>query len=142
VTARTPVSPGPLTVTEVSVPLVAVTVMPLAGSAPVLPEAGEMLIWTYVGDGEGLAGLPLDPLPDDDWQAAASRPAAQTADRRISLRRFDSWYSCSTPSSRVTRIFNEPPCPRTRVASPVCLRHRRAEPFMGAQSRCHLWQSG
>src|SRR5215475_3691381 len=56
-TARTPVS-SPVTSTDLSVPLVAVTVMPLRGSAPELPFAGVMLTCTVFGECDFLADGP------------------------------------------------------------------------------------
>ncbi len=100
VTARCPVSPSPVTLTDLIVPLVAVTVMPLRGSAPELPLAGVMLSWTVSGGGELLPEVPVGLPPEDDWQAAARMPTAQIAAMGASRRRFDRLSSCSTPSSQ------------------------------------------
>ena len=99
VTARSPVSPFPVTVTDLIVPLDAVTVIPLPGSAPVAPLAGVKLSCTVSGDCECLADVPPAPLEEDDWQAAASTPAAQIMTKGASLRRLDRLSSCSTPTS-------------------------------------------
>src|SRR5215813_3810432 len=99
VSTRSPVSPAPLTVTDLSVPLDAVTVIPLTGSAPVVPLAGVKLSCTVSGDCECLRGVPPAPLLDDGWQAAASTPAAQITTKGASAGRFDRLSSCSTPTS-------------------------------------------
>ena len=84
VTAESPVSPAPVTLTVLIVPLAAVTVMPLAGFAPWLPLAGVMVSWTALAlaDCDPLPDVPPEPPPEPDWQAAASRPAAPKRDER------------------------------------------------------------
>src|SRR5260221_6234922 len=109
VTALSPVSPLPVTVTDLIVALAAVTVMPLLGSAPVAPLAGVKLSGAGLADGELLPDVLPGPLPDvpdvpdDDVHAAASTPAAQTTTNGASLRRLDR-LSCSTPPSHRTGI--------------------------------------
>jgi hypothetical protein len=89
-----------VTVTDLIVPLAAVTVMPLPGLAPVVPSAGLKLSWTVLADDVLLDGADEWPLAlgPDDVQAAASIPAKPIAMRGPSLR--DRLYSCSTLSSR------------------------------------------
>src|SRR5260221_3828627 len=108
VTALSPVSPLPVTVTDLIAALAAVTVMPLLGSAPVAPLAGVKLSGAGLADGELLPDVLPAPLPDvpdvpDDVHAAASTPAAQTTTNGASLRRLDR-LSCSTPPSHRTGI--------------------------------------
>ncbi len=109
VTALSPVSPLPVTVTDLIAALAAVTVMPLLGSAPVAPLAGVKLSGAGLADGELLPDVLPGPLPDvpdvpdDDVHAAASTPAAQTTTNGASLRRLDR-LSCSTPPSHRTGI--------------------------------------
>ncbi len=71
----------------------AVTVMPLRGSALVLPLPGVMDSCTDVDAGVLLpAGWPEAPLPGPlfpDWQAAASSPAVQASTTGMSLGRPD-----------------------------------------------------
>src|SRR5258708_22325659 len=105
-TALSPVSPLPVTVTDLIVPLAALTVMPLLGSAPVAPLAGVKLSGAGLADGELLPDVlprPLPDVPDDDVHAAASTPAAQTTTNCASLRRLD-LLSFSTPPSHHTGI--------------------------------------
>src|SRR5215475_94539 len=88
-TARTPVS-SPVTSTLWSVPLVAVTVMPLRGSAPALPFAGVIVRPTVSGDGVFLACGPPPVLPlEEDWHAAGTMPTAQIAAIGVRRRRID-----------------------------------------------------
>ena len=97
VTALAPRS-RPVTVTEVSLPPVAVTVMPLAGLTALLPDVGEKLSVTpEAGDFPPSVVPPAEP---PDWHAAASRPAAQMTANGASLRRRDGLRLCSTLSSR------------------------------------------
>ena len=93
-------------------PLAAVTLMPLAGFAPLLPLAGVIVSWTVLAlaECEPLPEPPPDVLPEPDWQAAASRPAAPSATKGSSLRRPDRLCSCSTPSSLRVRKSSDSPC--------------------------------
>jgi hypothetical protein len=55
-----------VTATDLIVPLLAVTVTPLLGFAPVLPLAGVMLSWTVSGDGVLVPAPPFVPPPEEE----------------------------------------------------------------------------